>query len=70
MSEDRRKLGFNAGDFLHVIEIALVVFAMGKGYQELQEYGRLAQQSASKLDRIEHYLSSKDSAYWQKTGQQ
>lgn len=57
----------NTGDFLHILQIALLVGAMGMAYQQFQEFKTQVQGHTVQLNRVEHYLSSRDPRYWEFT---
>lgn len=59
-----QKVGFNWGDFLHAIEIFLLVLSLGMGYQRMQDGLEQIKQLQTTVTRIDHYLSSKDLRYW------
>ena len=55
----------NFGDVVHLIEIATLFVSIGVTYQKFEQTMALVNTHAQSLDRIEHYLSTKDSKYWQ-----
>lgn len=61
---DRRKVTFNFGDALHVIQIAILLMSLGIMYEKFQIVQETTEKHSNSLDRIEHYLSSKDKDYW------
>jgi hypothetical protein len=63
---DRRKVnkGLNLGDILHILTIVTLVFSMGVAYQKFDANAIVTNIHTQQLDRIEHYLSSKDKDYW------
>lgn len=62
MNEPSRK--WNLGDALHLLEIAALLLSMGMTYQKFAEASAQVSIHTRQLDRIEHYLSSKDPSYW------
>ena len=71
MMTERRKVnrGLNLGDVLHLIQIATLVFTIGIAYQKFDASAVITQTHTQQLDRIEHYLSSRDPEYWNITRQ-
>lgn len=65
MGPDRRAI--STGDILHVLQIAVLLAAAGVAYAKFQDSAEQSQANAHKLDRIEHYLSSRDPEYWQRS---
>lgn len=65
MTLDRKPL--NTGDVLHIFQIALLVGAMGMAYQQFQEQKAAVAEHTVQLNRVEHYLSSRDPRYWEFT---
>jgi hypothetical protein len=55
---------FNFGDILHVLEIAVLLISIGIYWQRLELTMDREVEHGIKLDRIEHYLSSRDANYW------
>lgn len=62
--ENGNRRGFNAGDALHIVQIAILLITLGIGYEKLQETEQMVIGHTQVLNHIEHYLSSKDSHYW------
>ena len=69
MTIERRPL--NTGDILHLVEIGVIIFGMGMGWQQLRtNLETTARQDAilkdhgSVLHRLELYQASKDPDYW------
>lgn len=54
----------NTGDALHLIEIAVLLISIGISYAKLDAAAIQVKAQADQLERIEHYLSSKDPQYW------
>jgi hypothetical protein len=54
----------NRGDVIHLAQIATLFICMGMAYQQLKASAEQVNQHTHQLDRIEHYLSSRDPAYW------
>lgn len=61
--DDRRK-ALNTGDVLHIVQIAMLLLAAGVAYEKFEMAAEQSGRTADKLERIEHYLSSKDPSYW------
>jgi hypothetical protein len=61
------KLSFNAGDAIHLLEVVVILVGMGAAYDKLQAAADQVANHSRQLDRIEHYLSSRDPEYWQRT---
>jgi hypothetical protein len=64
MTGNRRS--FNRGDWLHLIQIAVMLFSLGIAYAKIQEAAVQSGRNAHTLERVEHYLSSRDPDYWQR----
>jgi hypothetical protein len=66
---DRRHVnkGLNAGDFLHLVQIAILLVSLGIAYEKFDANAVVTGIHTQQLDRIERYLSSKDSDYWIKS---
>lgn len=60
---------FNAGDLVHLIEVAAILVSIGMNYQKFEQIATDVGQHGQALTRIEHYLSSQDPQYWRKTHQ-
>jgi hypothetical protein len=60
----------NRGDILHVIQIATLLFAAGVAYGQFKVVAVQTEDNSVQLNRIEHYLSSRDPKYWQITKEQ
>lgn len=58
---------FNIGDFLHVVQIGILLVSLGMIYEKFQQTLDLTGTHSRQLNRIEHYLSSKDPEYWKQT---
>lgn len=54
----------NRGDWIHIAELVILVFGMGVAWGQLSAAVKLGVENHQHLDRIEHYLSSKDPSYW------
>lgn len=63
----RRKHEFNIGDYLHIFEVAVLVGSMGAAWSTVQQAVTQVKEHTQQLERIEHYLSSRDPEYWQRT---
>lgn len=61
------KPSFNSGDILHLLEVVVLLVGMGVAYDKLQTAADQVANHSRQLDRIEHYLSSRDPEYWQRT---
>lgn len=59
---DIKKL--NIGDILHLLEIAVLLISIGISYEKFNEAASQVTEHSQALNRIEHYLSSKDAQYW------
>ena len=68
MGPDRRAI--STGDILHVLQIAVLLASAGVAYAKFQDSAEQSRINANKLDRIEHYLSSKDPEYWIRSREQ
>jgi len=55
---------WNMGDFLHLLQIAMLLVSIGAFYQKMSGAIDTMTTHSQQLNRIEHYLSSKDSHYW------
>lgn len=55
---------WNMGDGLHLLQIAILLIAIGVAYEKFDENTKVTGTHTEQLNRIEHYLSSKDSRYW------
>lgn len=55
---------FTIGDLLHMIEIAMLFISLGVSYEKFEQTRAQVEVHTQSLDRIEHYLSSKDAKYW------
>ena len=62
MTTDRPRV--NIGDVLHLLEIAVLLMSIGVSYAKFTQAANAVEMHAAQLSRIEHYLSSKDPAYW------
>lgn len=52
------------GNWLTILQIALLVGSVGVVYQKVDSALHAVASHTQQLQRIEHYLSSKDSNYW------
>jgi hypothetical protein len=57
----------NPGDWLHVVEFGLLLVTLGMFVKTIQYTESQVDKHSHQLDRIEHYLSSRDPEYWQRT---
>jgi hypothetical protein len=55
---------FNFGDLLHIIQIAVLFISIGIVYAKFDSNAAVTTIHTQQLNRIEHYLSSKDQNYW------
>lgn len=62
--EKRTTRQMNLGDILHVLQIAVMLIAIGIAYEKFDIFTTQVGTHTQQLNRIEHYLSSKDSHYW------
>lgn len=65
MNGDRHT--WNVGDVLHLIQIAMLLVALGVAYEKFQVMAEQVTATGKQLQRVEHYLSSKDSEYWHRS---
>ena len=56
---------WNIGDALHLVQIAILLISLGKAYEKFDANAQVTGKHTEQLDRIEHYLSSRDSKYWE-----
>lgn len=56
----------NIGDWLHVIEILVLVFSLGIAWAKFEYTEDIVVHHSQQLDRVEHYLSSRDPEYWKR----
>jgi hypothetical protein len=54
----------NFGDWLHLVQIAVLFMSLGMIFSEYRETAAQVRQHTEQLTRIEHYLSSRDPEYW------
>ena len=66
---DRRE-ALNTGDVLHMLQIAALLIAAGVAYGKFNVIAEQSQENHVQLNRIEHYLSSRDPRYWELTKEQ
>lgn len=59
--------GWNLGDALHLLEIAVMLISIGIAYEKFDENARSVLTHTQQLNRIEHYLSAHDTSYWQQS---
>jgi hypothetical protein len=55
---------WNLGDVLHLVQIAVLLITIGISYQKFNQNAETTGTHTEQLNRIEHYLSSKDPNYW------
>ncbi len=55
---------FNWGDFLHLVQILLLVATLGTYYQQFRDAQQQLQSLSLTVQRVERYLSSHDRHYW------
>jgi hypothetical protein len=65
--DGRNHKGINFGDVLHLMEVGMLLASMGAAYAEFQQTAKQVEVHTQQLNRIEHYLSSRDPEYWQRT---
>lgn len=65
MAENGNGHKVNFGDVVHLIEIATLFVSIGVTYQKFEQTKLQVESHSQSLDRIEHYLSTKDPKYWQ-----
>lgn len=56
--------GWNFGDLLHLVQIAVLLISIGIVYEKFDANAAVTNVHTEQLNRIEHYLSSKDPEYW------
>jgi|HubBroStandDraft_2_1064218.scaffolds.fasta_scaffold331262_3 hypothetical protein len=56
--------GINLGDILHIAQIVALFISVGIFYQQSADTREKVDKHSESLERIEHYLSSKDAQYW------
>lgn len=54
----------NVGDLLHLLEIAVLLISIGVAYEKFTAAADQVELQRAQLNRVEHYLSSKDPDYW------
>ena len=64
-----KKVSFNIGDALHLIQIAILLISIGIVYEKFNIILDTTATHSDQLNRIEHYLSAKDSKYWRDSRQ-
>lgn len=57
----------NLGDWLHIFQIVVLFISLGILYEKIDMSMQTTNAHTVKIDRIEHYLSSKDANYWKIT---
>jgi hypothetical protein len=57
----------NLGDWLHLLQIAVLFASLGVAFAKYQATEDQVNNHTRQLNRIEHYLSSRDPEYWQRT---
>ncbi len=57
----------NPGDWLHVMEAVVMLITLGMFIRTIQYTEAQVDKHSDQLNRIEHYLSSRDPEYWQRT---
>lgn len=67
MPENGNGRKINIGDWIHIVEIAALLISLGMNYQKFEQIAVDVGRHTETLTRIEHYLSSKDPEYWQKS---
>jgi hypothetical protein len=55
---------WNLGDALHILQIAVLLVSIGIVYAKFDANAITTGVHTEQLNRIEHYLSSKDPNYW------
>jgi hypothetical protein len=61
---DNNGMRWNLGDALHIFQIAILLIAIGIVYEKFDANAIVTGTHTEQLNRIEHYLSSKDPDYW------
>ena len=67
VQEKRITRQLNIGDVLHIIQIAVLIASIGVAYERFDQVREAVVTHTRQLDRVEHYLSSKDPEYWQRS---
>jgi hypothetical protein len=60
-------LRLNTGDWLHLLQIAVMLISLGAAFERFRVMSENIDQHTDQLNRMEHYLSSRDPEYWQRT---
>ena len=55
---------WSLGDLLHLVQIAVLLISIGIIYAKFDANTTVTGIHTQQLNRIEHYLSSRDSHYW------
>lgn len=55
---------WNVGDFIHLVQIAILLISIGIVYAKFDANSTVTNIHTQQLNRIEHYLSSRDPKYW------
>lgn len=61
---DNNGKNLNLGDVLHLAQIAVLLISIGIVYEKFDAFTLQVSTHTRQLNRIEHYLSSKDPEYW------
>lgn len=59
-----KPITLNIGDWLHLLQIAVLFISLGFAWSRLDMAAAQVNHHTQQLDRIEHYLSSRDPNYW------
>ena len=57
------------GDLLHLVQIGVLLISIGIVYEKFDQNQKVTSTHTDQLNRIEHYLSSQDAHYWDKSRQ-
>jgi hypothetical protein len=57
---------WNVGDLAHVLEVAILLISIGANYARFVQIETDVAEHTRALQRIEHYLASRDAEYWRK----
>jgi len=59
-----QKTPFNWGDFLHLVQILLLVATLGTYYQQFRDAQKNLEHLSTTVQWIQRYLSAHDRHYW------
>lgn len=64
---DRRARTITSGDIIHIAEFVMMLVTLGMFIQTMKYTAAQVDKHTDQLNRIEHYLSSRDPEYWERT---